>query len=72
MADSVFGRRAMAASSGRAIADLGLEDVEYATLEYVDWFNNGRITSGPGYSSPLEHEQWYYDQERVAAVPACV
>jgi hypothetical protein len=31
----------------------GLSDVEFATLEYVDWFNHrrlhGQITYGPGY-----------------------
>ena len=33
----------------------GLEDVEFATLTYVDWFNNrrlhGQITPGPGYTT---------------------
>jgi putative transposase len=35
---------------------VGLEDVEWATLTYVDWFNHrrlhGEITNGPGYTTP--------------------
>ena len=34
----------------------GLEDVEFATMTYVDWFNHqrlhGTITDGPGYTTP--------------------
>jgi putative transposase len=44
----------------------GLADVEYATLTYVDWFNNrrlhGGITPGPGYTTPANHEADYYRQ----------
>jgi putative transposase len=44
----------------------GLADVEYATLTYVDWFNNrrlhGGITPGPGYITPANHEADYYRQ----------
>lgn len=42
----------------------GLEDVEFATLTYVDWFNNrrlhGQITDGPGYTTPAAFEADYY------------
>jgi putative transposase len=42
----------------------GLEDVEWATLTYVDWFNNrrlhGQITDGPGYTTPAAFEADYY------------
>jgi putative transposase len=38
----------------------GLDDVEFATLEYVDWFNHrrlhGEIEPGPGYTTPAAHE----------------
>jgi len=38
----------------------GLADVEFATLEYVDWFNHrrlhGEITDGPGYTTPAAFE----------------
>jgi putative transposase len=41
----------------------GLADVEFATLEYVDWFNHrrlhGQITPGPGYTTPSTFEAEY-------------
>lgn len=41
----------------------GLDDVEFATLTYVDWFNNrrlhGQITDGPGYTTPAAFEADY-------------
>ena len=44
----------------------GLDDVEFATLEYVDWFNHrrlhGEITSGPGYTTPAAFETDHYRQ----------
>jgi transposase InsO family protein len=38
----------------------GLEDVEFATLEWVDWFNNARLLEPLGYVPPAEHEETYY------------
>lgn len=44
----------------------GLEDVEFATLTYVDWFNNrrlhGQIEPGPGYTTPAAFEAAYDHQ----------
>lgn len=44
----------------------GLEDIEFATLTYLDWFNNrrlhGQITDGPGYTTPAAIEADYYCQ----------
>jgi putative transposase len=44
----------------------GLDDVEWATLTYVDWFNHrrlhGQITPGSGYTTPANHEADYYRQ----------
>jgi putative transposase len=44
----------------------GIEDVEFATMTYVDWFNHrrlhGTITDGPGYTTPAAHEANYYRQ----------
>jgi len=44
----------------------GLSDVEFATLTYVDWFNqrrlHGEIIPGPRYTTPAEHEADYYRQ----------
>jgi len=34
----------------------GLEDVEHATMEYVDWFNNERPHSGAGRMAPAAYE----------------
>jgi len=38
----------------------GLEEVEFATLEWVDWFNNTRLLEPIGYVPPAEFEQTYY------------
>ena len=44
----------------------GLKAVEWATLEYVDWFNHrrlhGQITAGPGYTTPAAFEADHYRQ----------
>ena len=37
-----------------------LEAVEYATLEWVDWFNNRRLLGSIGYLPPAEAEADYY------------
>jgi hypothetical protein len=34
----------------------GLDDLELATLEWVDWFNNTRLHSSLGYRTPAEVE----------------
>lgn len=46
-----------------------IDDVEYATLEWVDWFNNRRILGPLGYVSPNEYEHACY---RDQASPAMV
>ena len=33
-----------------------LEDLELATLEWVDWFNHRRLSSAIGYVPPAEYE----------------
>ena len=43
----------------------GIEDVEYATLEWVSWFNTHRLLEPLGYLPPAEYEAQY--QERVSA-----
>jgi putative transposase len=45
----------------------GLQDVEYATLEYVDWFNHRRLHGALGMCTPAEFEAAYY--HRTAALP---
>jgi putative transposase len=41
-----------------------LDDVEYATLEYIDWYNNRRLHGEIGHLPPAEHEAAYYRQHR--------
>lgn len=37
-----------------------IDDVEFAVLEWVDWFNHRRLMAGPdGYSTPAEREDAY-------------
>ena len=38
----------------------GLEDLELATLEWVDWFNHRRLSSTIGYVPPAEYEASQY------------
>jgi transposase InsO family protein len=38
-----------------------VEHVEWATLNYVDWFNNRRIHESLNYVTPVEFEARYYD-----------
>ena len=45
----------------------GVEDVEFATLNWVDWFNNRRLLEPLGHIPPAEFESNYYDQQRGAA-----
>ena len=40
----------------------GLDDVEKATLTWVDWFNNRRLLRPIGDCSPAEYEVLYYQQ----------
>lgn len=48
----------------------GIEEVEFATMTYVDWFNHRRlhteITPGPRMTTPAAHEAAYY-ADRVTA-----
>jgi putative transposase len=34
----------------------GLDDLEMATVEYIDWYNNRRLHSELGHAPPAEHE----------------
>lgn len=37
--------------------------MEFATLEYIDWFNNRRLHSEIGYVPPAEFEEAYWTRE---------
>ncbi len=44
-----------------------VEDVEFATLEWVDWFNNRRLLEPIGNVPPVEFEQAYYQSLEAPA-----
>ena len=41
----------------------GIDDVEYATLEWVDWFNHRRLLEPIGHVPPAEFEAAYWKSE---------
>lgn len=41
----------------------GIDDVEYSTLEWVDWFNHRRLLEPIGHVPPAEFEAAYYREE---------
>ena len=47
-----------------------LDAVEYATLEWVDWFNHRRLLEPIGHVPPAEFEEAYYRQQPGQAVGA--
>ena len=47
-----------------------IEDVEYATLKWVDWFNNRRLLEPIGNVPPAEYEMMYYRQLKESAMVA--
>jgi transposase InsO family protein len=44
-----------------------IEEVEFATLEWVDWFNNRRLFEPIGNVSPVEFESLYYERQETPA-----
>ena len=46
------------------------EAVEYATLEWVDWFNNRRLLAPIGNIPPAEAEAAYYAQLEALPIAA--
>jgi len=47
-----------------------LEDVEFATLEWVAWYNGRRLLEPLGYVPPAEFEQAYHDRQAAPAALA--
>jgi len=43
----------------------GFDDVEFATLEWVDWYNNERLFGTIGYIPPAELEAEYWKKESM-------
>ncbi len=58
----------------RAIRQQGpwrnIEEVEFATLTWVDWFNNRRLLEPIGNMPPAELENEYYQQLEGSAMAA--
>jgi len=46
----------------------GIEEVEFATLEWVDWFNNRRLLSSIGDVPPAEFEAMYEARQQSQAM----
>ncbi len=49
-----------------------LEAVEFATLEWVEWFNNRRLLTSIGDVPPVEYERQYYRAQEAPAMMAGV
>jgi transposase InsO family protein len=47
-----------------------LEAVEFATLAWVDWFNNRRLLAPLGHVPPAEYERAYYERQATPAMEA--
>lgn len=47
-----------------------LEDVEFATLTWVSWYNTQRLLEPIGYVPPVEFEEHYYRNHQVPAMEA--
>jgi transposase InsO family protein len=47
-----------------------MEAVEYATLEWVDWFNNRRLLEPIGHIPPAEAEAASYAEMKEQAIAA--
>ena len=44
-----------------------IEDVEFATLEWVWWFNHHRLLEPIGYVPPVEYEEAFYRPHQAQA-----
>jgi putative transposase len=45
----------------------GLDDLEMATVEYIDWYNNRRLHGELGHVPPAEHEALHAMNQPVTA-----
>jgi transposase InsO family protein len=46
-----------------------LEHVEFATLEWLHWFNTRRLLEPIGYLPPAEYERRYYQEADPKLTP---
>lgn len=67
MAETIFGL-----FKAKVIAPNGpwrsLEEIAFATLEWVDWFNNRRRLQPIGHVPPAEFEKMYYEGREGSAL----
>lgn len=47
-----------------------IQEVEYATMEWVNWYNNKRLLESIGYIPPVEYERMYYSNQESTAMVA--
>jgi putative transposase len=47
-----------------------LAELEWATLNWVDWFNNRRLLAPIGYITPTEAEENFYETLKKSPIPA--
>ena len=47
-----------------------IDEVEFATLEWIDWFNHRRLLESIGWVPPAEFEATYYRSQETPALPA--
>jgi putative transposase len=50
----------------------GFDDVEYATLEWVAWFNTQRLLEPLGYVPPAEYEELFHRTQAAQAALAAL
>jgi len=48
----------------------GVDDVEFATLDWVAWYNTHRLLEPLGYVPPTEFERAYYHRQPASAALA--
>gem|GEM_PF-2004002 len=61
-------RQIPAEARGEWLRTKGLEDFEFATLDWVHWYNTMRLMSSIGYVPPPEYEAAYYAQQNLRLV----
>ena len=71
---ALAGRPCQSSVGGQERGDRGpwrnVEHVEFATLDWVDWFNNRRLLEPIGHIPPVEFEQLYYQHQGTQAMVA--
>ncbi|WP_197287138.1 integrase core domain-containing protein [Planomonospora sphaerica] len=48
----------------------GIDDIELATLEYLDWYNHRRLHTACGHRPPAEFEAIYYRHNQSPVITA--